>query len=313
LKVFLSWSGENSKLAALALHGWLPTVLQTIKPYMSAEDIEKGDRWSLNLAKELEETNFGIICMTPDNLEAPWIFFEAGALSKSIDRARVAPVMFEVAATALAGSPLLSFQYTLFKKDDFGKLIQTINASANEMERLNSDVVSKSFDRGWADLEKDIAKIEFLTGQHSKRPRHRTDVSTLENVEKSLEEILNLTRSQAKLLRSPEDLLPIQYLAQVLDQEILRRLPPDHRVWQDLDSVIARFAMALDKLPDRSEVQIEFATLGNEINHALRFIRERLFRRSRFSWVPARNTVRGATPTSSLREGMDIKAEDESS
>ena len=39
MKVFLSWSGEASKEAATALYNWLPTVIQTVKPYMSAENI----------------------------------------------------------------------------------------------------------------------------------------------------------------------------------------------------------------------------------------------------------------------------------
>jgi len=161
MKVFLSWSGESSKAAATALHTWLPTVLQTVRPYMSAESIDKGERWSVDISKQLEETHFGVICITPENIEAPWVLFEAGALSKSMEKARVSPLLFGVGPTDFTGSPLLQFQLTLFKKDEFCKLLHSINNSAPETEKLTSDVLTKSFERGWAELENEMSKIDL--------------------------------------------------------------------------------------------------------------------------------------------------------
>ena len=70
MKVFLSWSGHRSHQVALALRDWLPSVIQSITPYVSSEDIDKGARWSTDIAKELEDSTFGILCVTKDNLEA---------------------------------------------------------------------------------------------------------------------------------------------------------------------------------------------------------------------------------------------------
>ena len=83
MKVFISWSGERSRSIAEALREWLPDVIQAVKPWLSAEDIDKGARWSSDLAHELEDAHVGVICLTPENLEEPWIHFEAGALSKT--------------------------------------------------------------------------------------------------------------------------------------------------------------------------------------------------------------------------------------
>ena len=75
--VFISWSGETSKAVALALREWLPLVIQAVHPWASDEDLRKGVRWGAELADRLQKTDLGICCLTPDNLAAPWLHFEA--------------------------------------------------------------------------------------------------------------------------------------------------------------------------------------------------------------------------------------------
>jgi hypothetical protein len=52
---------------------------------MSNEDIERGARWNIELVSRLEKARFRLICLTLDNIEKPWILFEAGALTKSLE------------------------------------------------------------------------------------------------------------------------------------------------------------------------------------------------------------------------------------
>ena len=89
MKVFLSWSGEQSRRIAEVFKEWIPSVIQAVKPYFSPEDIAKGARWSKEISQELEESKVGILFLTKDNLGAPWLLFEAGALSKSMERSKV--------------------------------------------------------------------------------------------------------------------------------------------------------------------------------------------------------------------------------
>lgn len=115
MKIFISWSGKLSHEIAVALSVWLPSVIQQIKPFVSSEDIEKGKRWSTEIANNLNEANFGIICLTKDNLMEPWILFEAGALSKGEEHANVCSVLFDgLQPPNIEGHPLNIFQHTIF-------------------------------------------------------------------------------------------------------------------------------------------------------------------------------------------------------
>ena len=94
MKVFLSWSGPRSHKVAIIFREWLPSVIQEIVPYVSSEDIDKGARWSTDIANELSDSTFGILCVTRENINEPWLTFEAGALSKSMENAYVSPFPF---------------------------------------------------------------------------------------------------------------------------------------------------------------------------------------------------------------------------
>src|SRR5580700_539848 len=82
MKVFITWSGDTSKAIAVAPREFIPTVVQSVEAFMSASDIEKGSKWQGEISRELDAATVGIICLTPENLTAPWVLFEAGALSK---------------------------------------------------------------------------------------------------------------------------------------------------------------------------------------------------------------------------------------
>jgi hypothetical protein len=95
MKLFICWAGERSKEIATFLHDWLPKVHQNIEPFMSAEDIGKGKRWINVLADHLEGSDFGLVCLTSENLTTPWLHFEAEALSK-ITGSHVVPILYKL-------------------------------------------------------------------------------------------------------------------------------------------------------------------------------------------------------------------------
>jgi hypothetical protein len=75
MNVFISWSGPVSLQFAGVLRDWLPDVIQAIKPWVSADDIDEGTVWNAELNGQLADVRFGIICITPENANSPWLAF----------------------------------------------------------------------------------------------------------------------------------------------------------------------------------------------------------------------------------------------
>lgn len=191
MKVFLSWSGEPSHQLALALREWLPYVVHAIEPYVSSEDIDKGSRWSLDIAKELEASTLGILCITRDNLEAPWIHFEAGALSKALDKNRVVPFLVGPRPADLKG-PLVQFQAVRATIDDVWKLVCTLTTLVSD-GRLDEPRLRKTFEKWWPDLE---VKLKEIAAQRSTDAPKSPD----RPVYPIIQEVLETVRAQQKAL-----------------------------------------------------------------------------------------------------------------
>ncbi|MFA0964326.1 hypothetical protein AB9P05_21150 [Roseivirga sp. BDSF3-8] len=184
MDIFLSWSGPKSQKIAEALKTWIPTVIQVTKPFYSSNDIAKGKRWSSEISFKLEQAGFGILIMTDENTTAPWILFEAGAISKNINTGRVCTFLFGIKETDLQG-PLSQFQNTKFNKNDVFKLLKDINRELKVP--LEDKVLEVTFEKMWPDLDSQISNILDST-PHEGHEEIRTERDLLE-------EILRHTRS----------------------------------------------------------------------------------------------------------------------
>ncbi|MEH6942965.1 TIR domain-containing protein [Bacillus sp. JJ722] len=211
MKVFLSWSGDLSKELAIAFREWLPSVIQVVDPYVSAEDIRKGNRWSSDIARELEQSSFGLVFLTPENLDAPWIHFEAGALTKTVDRSFVSPFLFGVKNSDVKG-PLTQFQTTTFDKGEILKLLLDMNKSI-EGNALDEGRLITVFEKWWPDLNDKLSTLlTKIKDQESVENKQHSETKS----EEVLEELLKLARLQQQVLNSPEQLLPGDYVRHIL-------------------------------------------------------------------------------------------------
>lgn len=190
MKVFLSWSGEVSKQLAEIFKEWLPNVLQYIEPYMSSQDIELGERWNENIVSSLSETDYGLVFVTPENIKAPWINFEAGALSKTLS-SRVIPILFNTDVMILQEGPLKQFQSTkTIDNQSIYRLVKDMNGSSSQYT-LESERLKKSFDMWWPHLERQIRDIKV----QNEGTEEKIDEKEVLSI------ILNKLSSQEKMLR----------------------------------------------------------------------------------------------------------------
>lgn len=158
MKIFLSWSGSRSQAVAAALHAWLNRIFGArVQPWMSKEDIQFGKRWLVEVAGELEASSFGILCITSDNTRAPWLVFEAGALSKSLGKGRVVPYLLDMDWGQLVNSPLAAFQGAVATAAETLELAQQINNLIEPPEDLQR--IKWLFDQSWPEL---LANFEAI-------------------------------------------------------------------------------------------------------------------------------------------------------
>jgi hypothetical protein len=180
MNVFISWSGEKSKKIAEVLRKWFPSSLHMIKPYFSPDDIDKGTRWENEISKELDKSNFGIICLTEDNIEKPWIMFESGAIAKKLDSSRVCPILFDFERLPNT-NPLNQFQAVKYNKTDFKRLFKTINSYSQE-HKLEQDVLDDVFEMWYPRLEEQINKILKEEETHVEKEKTKTQKELLQEL-----------------------------------------------------------------------------------------------------------------------------------
>jgi hypothetical protein len=197
MKVFISWSGDTSYQVAVALREWLPLVVPSAKPYVSAEDIDKGARWSSEVWTELAFSKFGVLCVTKENASEPWINFEAGALSKALDKNRVCPFLLGLVPTDLdRRSPLLQFQAATMGEDGAWRLVQSISKSAEAAQEKS--ILEKQFRRWWPEFHAEVERILASRDVGSPAP-------SKPRIEIMMEELLEIARE-----RERRDSLPPQ-------------------------------------------------------------------------------------------------------
>lgn len=196
MKVFISWSGNQSRAVAEALWKLLPDIIQFVDPWVSGRSITAGARWTPEINKQLEETKFGIICLTHANQTEPWVLFEAGALAKTLEDTAVVPYLINMEPPEVTG-PLAQFQAIRWDKEGTWELVKAINEALSE-KALPEARLNRLFERTWPDLDaafKAMPKSEIPPSDQRAMP----DI---------LREVLVLTRYISRQIRRGEGVDP---------------------------------------------------------------------------------------------------------
>jgi hypothetical protein len=188
--VFVSWSGVRAKAMATALHGWLPHVIQSVAPFFSDKDIAAGEFWDDVITEKLKSTVFSIVCVTPENLTAPWLNYEAGALSIRL-QGRTAPWLYNMKPESLKVTPLSRLMANMSDPDGTFKIVQSLNEALETQVR--SEVLKAAFESNWPKLETALKRIP--PAKESAPVREDREV---------LEELVKNSRRALELLTMPD-------------------------------------------------------------------------------------------------------------
>jgi hypothetical protein len=179
MKVFISWSGQRSHAAAELLSVWIKCVLQATRPWISSRDIDRGALWFSEIGDQLKDTSVGIICLTAENKEKPWILFEAGALAKGLTSSRVCTFLIDLKPTDVR-DPLAQFNHTMPEKESFRSLVRTLNSALGE-NGLDERVLVEVFETYWPQFDEKFAAL-LEANKSTETVKKRSEANLLEEV-----------------------------------------------------------------------------------------------------------------------------------
>src|SRR5208282_5653176 len=142
--IFICWSGKRSKKVADAVAALLRKVPGLAKyDVFVSDELEKGTAWFEAIIERLRRSKAGVVCLTAENLESPWLHFEAGALAshfatvvsgdEQADTTRPLPVndqqsrvftLLHDAEVAQLKGPLSAYQATSTTLQEMSVLVQ---------------------------------------------------------------------------------------------------------------------------------------------------------------------------------------------
>jgi hypothetical protein len=270
MRVFLSWSGERSKAVAAALKDWLPVCIQSLEPWMSAADIDKGARWIEEVEAALESAQGqGIFCLTPENTTSPWLNFEAGVVASRGGKSCVYALLIGLEPVELK-PPISLFQVTTTTKDDIFKLLKVLNIQC--AKPLQDRVLERTFEANWGELEAAIATSVALI---PRPPSHAASVP------EGVAELVAITRRMERAIEeqssSMRELLAFGLGSQssagsnTEDVRALRKHLLEHGFLRRRKEIIGdplSLAEWILTLPPRSQAELS-ATLSNSLPKTL--------------------------------------------
>lgn len=156
-EVFISWSGKNSKAIATKLKKTLEDIFENenFSVFMSEKDIESGTEWFKTIKDHLMKSCCAIIVLTKENISAPWVLFESGAMAINYEDKKVIPMLFEVDIEEK--SPLSHYNHIKFSKNGFEKMVLDIRDFC-KFDKMTIKQLSTVINRSFAEFNNNIAK-----------------------------------------------------------------------------------------------------------------------------------------------------------
>ena len=167
MKVYIGWSGETSKEIASILESWLPLMNPHIEAF-SIVDVPTGAAWRYTFFKNLLVCDCAIFCFAQDNINSPWLLYEAGVVSGA--EKQIIPLLFDVPSSHLP-DPLRFFQPIPFTKDRIWQMALTLNDLCGQ-DAFSFQELAMKFDELYPTVEK---MVEQVRDSRKKQPEQGTE------------------------------------------------------------------------------------------------------------------------------------------
>lgn len=199
-------------------------------------------------------------------MNKPWILFEAGAIASKLGTSNLTPLLIDLSPSDL-DNPLSKLQATKVEKDDFYKLIKTIN-DAVENRDLDDARLRMSFEMWWGKLQEkiDAAKARAdKAGENIKEVPLRTD---REIFEETLEIVRQISQSLQNRLYSETIKTTLGDLARIpsyIESRINPIYTPTYRYKISIDNFdLDKYNKFLDLVMERSGIIWKGVSLDNK-------------------------------------------------
>jgi hypothetical protein len=220
MKVFISWSGEYARAVAELLKTHIESVNQRVQVFVSSQSIKAGSVWFDVIMGELDETGYGIVCVTKSHKDRPWLLFEAGAMASKFRLEGVVPLLIDASNADLTNSPLVNFNAISIGRDSIAEIHSLINErmADSPLGSLENSRLMKSFESDWPDFEANIAGI-VPPGPPESSPSKMKQPDPMD-------EVLGLVRKIDRALRNPPS----------TDAEMIQRISEMDAMGEDITS-----------------------------------------------------------------------------
>jgi hypothetical protein len=155
LGVFISWSDKRSLIVAEGLAKWLPSVLHNVDALWS-DRVAIGEQLFGEINGMLKQSDFIVLCLTPENVTKIWINYEAGVVfGKTEKTAKVCPYLIKTDpdfTRIKLPTPLAHFNGVMADKSGTRKLIGEINRATKKP--LSKNALGEIFEKRWPMLKR---------------------------------------------------------------------------------------------------------------------------------------------------------------
>ena len=111
---------------------------EQLRCFVSTQDIASGEDWYEKIKGELHASDLGIMCITKENVKAPWLYFEAGALIGN--DLKVIPLLVNCDQRSLDQSPIrANHSVQFYLQDSILKMLEDIRDEFELLKGLNRE------------------------------------------------------------------------------------------------------------------------------------------------------------------------------